>query len=551
VRIESSETTTIIGAASRRRGTVVAMVIGAVLLTLVASIVQEPQFRVESVVLVRTPPDLAGTGDFVATTRLANEVTLATSQIVLDRLRSEFGRADVTVESDQQASVLRFIVEHPDPVIAVSIADRHAELYLEARLDGQVSAYLASAEVIRVRIEELDVELSALETRFLAERARAADPRLVEERFGSERASLEAQRRRYLVALDDVSLSADLAATGGASVVNRAAPPVAAASPAILRNLVLALVGGLALGTGLALALQFLDDRIRTGADAKDDGRGVPLLATVPRVAGWRQRRQAQLVTRSSSRSPASEAYRSLGTSLAFLRIEQPMSVVQVTSPMSGEGKTTTAANLAVALARAGGERVLLLDGDLLRPRVHRFFGLPAEPGLAQVLLDGVEPAAAVREVEGIPGLSVLPAGPSRPEANADLLRSEAFRVLLARLRTDFGIVVVDTPPVLAVADPLVVAESADAVVVVVAAGSTRRRQLQASLDLLAGVGAPVVGVVLNAFDERSAGAYGTYGYGSSTYGYGQAQDDASPSRARGARVRRQRQPERAGDRRG
>ena len=365
MRGERSEATTVLGAVLRRRGVVIATVLAAVLLTGIASLLQVPRFRAEAVVLVRSSPDLTGTGDFVATNRLANEVTLATSAAVLDRLQAEFGRVRVDVESDQQASVLRFVVEHPDPVVAVAVADRHADLYLQARLDGQVTAYLASADVIRARLEELEAELAALEVRYLAERAGAADARLVDDRFGAERASLESQRRRYLEALDDVSLSAELAATGGAAIVNRALLPRSADSPRPLQNLALALAGGLALGAGLALGLELLDDRIRTRADVKDDG-GVPLLATVPRVAAWRQRRQAHLVTRTASRSPASEAYRSLGTSLAFLRIEQPMTVVQVTSPLSGDGKTTTAANLAVALARAGGERVLLLDADLL-----------------------------------------------------------------------------------------------------------------------------------------------------------------------------------------
>ena len=181
------------------------------------------------------------------------------------------------------------------------------------------------------------------------------------------------------------------------------------------------------------------------------------------------------------------------------------------------EGKSTTAANLAVAMCRAEGKRVLLVDADLRRPKMHSLFSLANKVGLCDVLLRDLPMSDAVVPIEGFNGLlSVLPVGPRPSGLNAELLSSSLFAALLRESLDSHDLVILDTPPVLSVADPLTVSSQADAVLFVVHAGESTTAQVRSSLDALVGVGASVVGAILNSFDARAAGYHGYYG----NYGY-------------------------------
>jgi capsular exopolysaccharide synthesis family protein len=206
-----------------------------------------------------------------------------------------------------------------------------------------------------------------------------------------------------------------------------------------------------------------------------------------------------------------------LRTALTFLAIDRPFQTLQVTSAKMSEGKSTTAANLAVAMCRAEGKRVLLVDADLRRPKMHSLFSLANKVGLCDVLLRDLPMADAVVPIEGFNGLlSVLPVGPRPSGLNAELLSSSLFAALLRESLASYDLVILDTPPVLSVADPLTVSSQADAVLFVVHAGESTTAQVRSSLDALVGVGASVVGAILNSFDARAAGYHGYYG----NYGY-------------------------------
>jgi succinoglycan biosynthesis transport protein ExoP len=506
----------------RRRWRVIGVLTtAAVLVTVVASLLQTPRFQSTAVVLVKTLPTIESAGEFIIPARLGNEVALALSGDVVGPIRTAFGDSvRIDVRGDATSSVLRFSADHPDATVAAAVANMHAEGYLTVRLERQVAAYLAAADVVRARVEDVDAQLSDVERRFLAQRATDPEANDLEARFAAERAPLEAQRRRYLETLDRLSLAAELAATGETTVLDRAAASDRPSSPNIVRNIALALFGGLASALVLAAGIDVLDDRIRSRDDVPLDDAAVPLLATIariPKVRDGSAATGAMLPARDAPRSPTAEAFRALGTSLAFLRLERPLNIIQITSPLSGDGKTTTATNLAVSLARGGDDRVLLIDADLLRPRAHEAFGVERGPGLAEILTGQATFEDVVQDVPGQTGLSVLPAGSSRPEMNAELLRSQGFRTLLSDLREEFALIIVDTPPVLAVSDPLVVSEAVDGLVLVLAAGTTRRRQVGSALDLLNNVGAPLIGMILNGLQDRGPAGYG-YGYG---YGYG------------------------------
>jgi polysaccharide biosynthesis transport protein len=186
-----------------------------------------------------------------------------------------------------------------------------------------------------------------------------------------------------------------------------------------------------------------------------------------------------------------------------------------VTSPNPGDGKSTTAANLAVSLAQAG-KRVVLLDADFRKPRVHKIFALDRpEIGLASVLDGSTRLDAAIRPSD-VDNLFLLPCGP-RPANPAELLAGNQFTATLAELRDQFDHVIIDTPPLLVVSDPLVVAQRAEAVVLVFGITRRSRQQVERAKELLADTGANLIGVVVNGMD----GPAGSYGYSAGSYKYG------------------------------
>jgi tyrosine-protein kinase Etk/Wzc len=218
----------------------------------------------------------------------------------------------------------------------------------------------------------------------------------------------------------------------------------------------------------------------------------------------------AELVTVSDTRSSGAEAYRTLRTNLLFSAAVRALQRLVVTSPGPEEGKSTTAANLAIAFAQQG-HRVLLVDCDLRRSRVHKMFEQPQSPGLTNVLVAGETLENVIRPTR-VQGLMTLPAGPTPPNP-AELLGSAQMRTLLENAAKDFDILIVDTPPLLAASDAAILGRIADGVVVVVRAGKTGRSALQTSIQQLVTVGARILGTVLNDPDAEVPKYARYYGY--------------------------------------
>jgi capsular exopolysaccharide synthesis family protein len=209
--------------------------------------------------------------------------------------------------------------------------------------------------------------------------------------------------------------------------------------------------------------------------------------------------------------SPAAESYRSLRTSLQFARQERQLRSVVVTSPGAGDGKTSTLANLGVVFAQAG-DRVLLVSGDLRRPRIAEFFGLDENVGLTSVLLGEHTLEQALQPAPGVDRLTLLPSGPVPPNP-AELLNSSQVQGIFARLRDHYDLVLIDSPPVLPVTDAAILSRCADATLMLAAAGQTRRGDLHRAVEKLDQSGTTILGVVLNKVTKQTGRGYG-YGYG-------------------------------------
>jgi succinoglycan biosynthesis transport protein ExoP len=328
--------------------------------------------------------------------------------------------------------------------------------------------------------------------------------------------------RGLLQRMKEAGVSAGITASN-IQVVDEAEVPMAPYKPNKRANLLLAIVFGLFAGVGLVLFLEYLDNTVKTSEDLEQFAR-LPCFGMIPANSYERHKGIAaengsavELITFSHPRSVQSEAYRNVRTSILLSFSEKPPRVILVTSPNPGEGKTTTAINTAIALSQ-NGARVLLLDSDMRKPRVHTIFGNENGSGLSHVLSGNEKLEAAIRVTE-IPNLYYIPSG-SIPPNPSELLGSKLFKEVITSLAEEFDHIVVDSPPVLGFADAVVLSNSVDGVILVVHAGKTPKEALRQAKELLFQINAKILGVILNRVDI-GRGKYGYYYYRYRYY-YGQ-----------------------------
>lgn len=299
-------------------------------------------------------------------------------------------------------------------------------------------------------------------------------------------------------------------------VMDHAEVPGGPFSPNTRREWFTAMMAGMLVAFGLAFGIEYLDDTVKTPEDVAKR-LGLPLLGLVPAIRGARVPLLSETVPHDFG-----EAFRSLRTSLVFTAGAGESRVIAVTSSQPLEGKTTTACNLATALA-LGGSRVLLIDADMRRPGLHQVMGVPNESGLSHLLVGQARVREAVQRTSE-PNLFVITAGRTPPNPS-ELLASERMRSFLANLtHGPFDWVVLDTPPVLAVTDAVVLAGQVSAVVFVVGSEMTRRVHAERALSTLRAGKPRSIGVVLNRVDfDRNKYYYARYyGYNYKSY-YGSA----------------------------
>jgi len=295
------------------------------------------------------------------------------------------------------------------------------------------------------------------------------------------------------------------------TVVDPAIPATQPSSPRVLLNTFLTALVGLIFAIGIAFLLEYLDDTVKSGDDV-EGLLGVPTLGAIIRMKGDGDRSEIyHLAALLYPRSPAAEGYRTLRTNVEFAWVDHPVRTLLVTSSIPGEGKTTTAANLAVVFAQAG-RRTLLVDADLRKPGVHQIFDLPNAQGLTSLLRSDEVGVAAVSQTTEQENLTVITTGPLPPNP-AELLGSKRMRVILDRLSAVAELVIVDSPPLRAVTDAAILASITDGTIFVIDAGRTRRGAAASGREALAKVGARVLGVTLNRLSEKASGDYYYYDY--------------------------------------
>ncbi len=400
-------------------------------------------------------------------------------------------------------NVAQIAVRSSSPAFAAAAANAYARAYIHVTTADYINAQLATESQIQGQITSVQAHITTI----TLTPGSATSPQDQAQLTG-----LYAQLSTLQQQLSQAQLATAQGASAGQLVVPAVPNPVPV-SPKRTEDAVIAIGVGLLLGIGFALLRDHLDDRIRDVDDLEQAAGGLPTIGLIPSLPDWRDRKAPYLVTAERPRSPAAEAYRSLRTSIKFMAAERPVKILQITSPGANEGKTTTSANLAYAMAESG-QRVVLVDCDLRRPRVHEFFGLTNEVGLTSVLLGETPVEDALVAVPGATCLSVLPSGPIPPNPS-ELLSGERTAALLGKLADSADVVVLDSSPVLPVTDAVVLAARADGVLLVAAAGISTAQSLTRSLELLDRVDARLIGTVFNRAPETAAYRYGySYGYG-------------------------------------
>jgi capsular exopolysaccharide synthesis family protein len=390
---------------------------------------------------------------------------------------------------------------HPEMVklrSAIQVAQTKANGEIGKVVEGVKNEYLAAL----AKENSLAGALNAQKGDALAMNRKAIDYSVLDREVQSGRQLYDSLLQRA----KETGVSTELK-TSNIRIVDRAERPLGPVSPQKGLDLLLATFGGLLVACGLVFFFEYLDSRIKTPDEIRIH-LGLTHLGLLPALDDKTMAAHYPLVSNGVPGNFA-EAFRAVRTNVLFSTAQEGSHSIVVTSTGPGEGKTMVASNLAISLAQAG-QRTLLIDADMRRPKAHEIFEMSQEPGLSNLLVGNAKASEAVRK-SGVAGMWVIPSGRTPPNP-AELLGSQRFRDFLASLNEHFDWVIIDSPPVMAVTDAALVAHSASGVVFVVGAEMTSRYAAKSAGDQLRRVHAKFVGAVLNRVDlERNGYYYSQY----------------------------------------
>jgi non-specific protein-tyrosine kinase len=433
-------------------------------------------------------------------------------------LNAVIGQLGLDVSSDQllkrvqadaptDSTLLTITAQDPNPDRAAAIANALADQLIAA--SPSVQGRQADVQ------KSIDADIKATQTQIDETQAQIEALTGLLERTPQQDADLQTLEGR-LVSLRSTYATLLSSSAGNASnllsVVEPAVVPLAPISPRPLLDTLLAAVLGLLIALGIASVAEFLNDAIKN-SDTVLEVSGLSTLGTIARMKGDRARSEIyRLAALLYPRSGVAEAYRTLRTNVEFAALDSPLRTLLVTSSMPGEGKTVTAANLAVVFAQAG-RRVLLIDADLRKPGVHLVFDLPNAHGLTTLLRNNDVSVDAIAQATEQENLRIITTGPLPPNP-AELLGSQRMRTVLEPLKAAADLLIFDSPPVQAVTDSAILSSFLDGTVFVIDARRGHRGTVRQGREVLTKAGATVLGAVLNRIPARARAEYGGY-YGS------------------------------------
>lgn len=393
-------------------------------------------------------------------------------------------------------TLLNVRVESNVPQAAAFIANRLPEIVAKQQRLRQSSQYTAAAANLTKQLEDLGEEITNTQEKLVSLLA-ASNPSDGE--VARQSVALSLQEKTYETLLQNLSVInfAEIESANLLAIVELADMPKQPIQPRVLLNTLLAALVGAMIGFSAGLVVEYLDDTIKSDSQI-GQMFGVETLALIGRIEEEGERLLVHLLEHGRA---IAEAYRMLRTNIRFASIDEPLRSLLITSPKPNEGKSTIAANLAVVLAQEG-YRTILVDADLRRPVQHQIWKVGNQAGLTTALLERENAVTQYLHETDVAGLYLLPSGPLPPNPS-ELVGSQRMGELLSELTEQADFVVLDSPPVLAVADTSLLASWVSGVLLVLRANITNIEATRAALKQLKGVQAKVLGTILN--DVRSS----------------------------------------------
>jgi capsular exopolysaccharide synthesis family protein len=468
--------------------------------------------------LILALPALGGVAAFFYSASL-DEVYEANATLLVRSSSASLSGSSVDFrQSGELASTYRRLVT-ARPFLERVVESEDVDFTLP-NLESIVSAGIVlNPPVVEIRVRHGNPQVAASTAQSVADEFISYT---IEQRLG-EIARLQQAAAVQGITNTDALVSAQFSAIDSLSLLEPVRIPTSPVVPKTTQNIVVGIFLGLILAIGGALLLESMGDSIKS-PDQIADLFNLSNLGTVPR---WSDTDLASstIFDRYSGTSQPAEAYRQVRTNLEFAAAPQEGNVFMVTSPSPGEGKSTTITNLAIALAQTG-KRTIVVDADFRRANLHRTLpDIQREPGLSNVLVSSDVTWQTAVQSSGQTGLNVLAAGPTPPNP-AELLGSVGMGNLIDELKQSYEIVLIDTPPVIPVADASIMASRVSGAVVVVEAFSTKPSALKAALGTLSNSRVNILGVILNKYKPPRFGSYGyQHYYYSSGYHYGESTD--------------------------
>ena len=429
--------------------------------------------------------------------------------ILENKLIQDLKQASIQLDAQYMRLSNTFKPEYPE-----MLRLRNQMETIRKRIDTEVGKIIAG---IKNDYESSLRRESLLRVAFERQKVKAMEMKQKAIQYNILKREADTNRELYnalLLRMKEAGVSASITACN-IQVVDQAELPTRPFKPNKSLNLLLAIVVGLFLGVGLGFFFEYLDNTVKTPEDVEQLIQ-LPSFGMIPEISYERRRRldkgtfyPVELVTFGHPKSMLSEAYRNVRTSILLSFSEKPPKRIAISSPNPVEGKTTTVINTAIALSQTGA-RVLIIDSDMRKPRVHTIFGEENGVGLSNFLSGNAELKSIIKRSD-VPNLFYIPSGPIPPNPS-ELLGSKIFKTTMQLLGEKFDHIVIDSPPVLGFADAIILSASVDGVILVVLGGKTPRETLQRAKDVLHQVNAKILGVVINRVDIGRSD-YGYYYY--------------------------------------
>ncbi|MFH1981096.1 MAG: polysaccharide biosynthesis tyrosine autokinase [Pseudomonadota bacterium] len=456
-------------------------------------VVDAESFRVEAETRYRQAVALKGTPDMLD----------SIPEVLNNKLIMEIKGMEVTLFKRMSELSEKYGSNHPQ-----MLAIQNELKTLQSRKNQEINRVINSLsneyEVAKAKENSLKDALARQKRESLDLNKKAIEYTVLRREAESAREMYDLLIKRF----KETSLTEDMK-TGNIRIVDKAEIPQAPVKPRKKLNILLAMIVGLTLGTGLAFFFEYLDNTIKTPEEIKRY-LDIPYLGPVPAIemdgeAVPENGIPFEVETVHAPKSTASEAYRGVRTNILFSSADHEPQVLLVTSAGPQEGKTLTSVNLAVTMAQSG-SRVVIIDCDLRRPKLHKMFSLQRDKGMSNLLVGNMTVKDTIVQT-AVPNLWIIPSGPVPPNPS-EMLGSNRMKDLLAALRKDFKRIIIDSPPISAVTDAAVLTQAIDGAVLVVRSNDKSREMIKDCIDRLKAVNAPILGAVLNGVDTGKNGYY-------------------------------------------